>query len=81
MPLISRAIRLVTGTVVNSGWWRRSASACRLTARSEQFRPAVAGWWFPAAHSDLRVLGLCGFARPQGTTVALAQWEEPLRLY
>jgi hypothetical protein len=44
----------------------------------EVFRPAWGGLvGSPAAHSDLRVLERCVFARPQVTTVALAQWEEP----
>jgi hypothetical protein len=57
----------------------RPSAACRLAA--------LGGWGvqpasgrsggFPAAHSDLRVLGRCVFARPQVTTVALAQWEGP----
>lgn len=53
------------------------SGACLLAARSEVFDRRAAGWWVPAAHSDLRVLGRCVFARPQVTTVALAQWEEP----
>ena len=52
--------------------------ACPVGPREFQCSDRRGGgcWWFPAAHSDLRVLKPMS-ARLQVMTVALAQWEEP----